>query len=56
MEVTNSNVEKVYLKVAVAVGRHILDAKDSTKVSPTNPRWTIDDVSLYFLDFKETNI
>lgn len=43
----NVNIDKVYLRIAIAVGRHILDVKDSPKVSPTNPRWVSDDVSIF---------
>uniref|UniRef100_A0A915DFE0 Uncharacterized protein n=1 Tax=Ditylenchus dipsaci TaxID=166011 RepID=A0A915DFE0_9BILA len=31
--------EKIFVRVAVAVGVHVLDVKDLAAVSPNNPRW-----------------
>lgn len=33
------NVEKVYFRMAISVGRHVLASKDSIKVLAVNPRW-----------------
>lgn len=33
------DVDKVFVRIALAVGHHVLDVKDSTLVSPSNPRW-----------------
>ncbi|KAL3097841.1 hypothetical protein niasHS_000576 [Heterodera schachtii] len=33
------SADRLFIRVAVAVGRHILDVRDSTIVSPSNPRW-----------------
>lgn len=34
-----TGVEKLYVKVAVAVGHNVLAMRDSPIVSPSNPRW-----------------
>jgi hypothetical protein len=39
-----AGVEMFYLKIAISVGRHVLDVKDSVKISPTNPRWSNSEV------------
>lgn len=44
------NVEKIFIRVVVAVGRHVLNVKDSLTVSPNNPRWNEVNIFVYFFD------
>jgi hypothetical protein len=48
-----SNVEvdevqrQLYLIIVVSIGRHILEQRKSELISPSNPRWRIEDVSIF---------
>lgn len=50
------NADKIFIRVTVAVGRHVLNVKDSSSVSPTNPRWPDGDIEfdIYLKDLPES--
>ncbi|KAI1712928.1 PI3-kinase family, p85-binding domain-containing protein [Ditylenchus destructor] len=47
--------EDIFIRVSVAVGRHILDVKDVEPVSPSNPRWKLGTIEfdVYLKDIPE---
>uniref|UniRef100_A0A1I8AW80 Phosphatidylinositol 3-kinase n=1 Tax=Meloidogyne hapla TaxID=6305 RepID=A0A1I8AW80_MELHA len=49
--------DHLFVRVAVAVGRHVLDVKDSVTVTSSNPRWgqeTFIDFDIYLKDLPES--
>ncbi|KAI3415984.1 hypothetical protein GPALN_005542 [Globodera pallida] len=49
-------VDRLFIRVAVAVGRHILDVRDSATVAPSNPRWQESNIEfdVYLKDLPES--
>lgn len=44
MHVDASSVAYVYLRVAITVGRYVLDVRESSRVPALNPRWVASNV------------
>lgn len=54
--ITVHDIEKIFIRVAVSVGRHVLDKRDSAAVSPSNPRWQNGQIefNIYLKDLPES--